>query len=142
MERPIMKNFTISVLLIFVSQLFVHCSGSQESVSYSYEKLGQVRQDGYTEVWTYRYSVAEEPWQEVKIYVKNERQTYIINIGTYFGHQENRYVYNSLKRPQNFVSQSRIEPGTAYSLTEAVEMALSWFIEDNKIKGGPNKKGN
>jgi hypothetical protein len=21
-------------------------------------------------------------------------------------------------------------------------MALSWFIEDNKIKGGPNKKGN
>jgi hypothetical protein len=47
-----------------------------------------------------------------------------------------------LKRPQNFVSQSRIEPGTVYSLDEAVETALSWFIEDNKIMGGPNKKGN
>ena len=137
-----MKNLAISVLVIFVSQLFVSCSGSQEAVSYSYEKLDQKRQDAYTEVWTYRYSVAEEPWQEVKIYVKNEKQTYIINVGTYFGHQENRYVYNSLKRPQNFVSQSRIEPSTVYSLEEAVETALSWFIEDNKIQGGRNKKSN
>jgi hypothetical protein len=132
------KNLAFSVLLIFVFQLIVSCSGSQEAVSYSYEKLGQERQDAYTEVWTYKYSVAEEPWQEVKIYVKNEKLTYIINVGTYFGHQENRYVYNSLVRPQNFVSQSRIEPGTAYSLEEAVEMALSWFVEDKKIKGKNN----
>ncbi len=132
-----MKKLAISVLVIFISLLFISCSGSQEAVSYSYEKLGQERQDAYTEVWTYRYSVAEEPWEEVKIYVKNEKQTYIINVGTYFGHQENRYVYNSLVRPQNFVSQSRIEPGTVYSLVEAVEMALSWYIEDQKIYGGP-----
>ena len=134
-----MKNLAFSVLLIFVFQLIVSCSGSQEAVSYSYEKLGQERQDGYTEVWTYRYSIAEEPWEEVKIYVKNEKLTYIINVGTYFGHQENRYVYNSLVRPQNFVSQSRIEPGTAYSLDEAVAMALSWYLEDRKILGEPNK---
>ena len=137
-----MKNLVISGLLIFVSQLFVSCSGSQEAVSYSYEKLDQKRQDAYTEVWTYRYSVAEEPWEEVKIYVKNENMTYIINVGTYFGHQENRYVYNSLKRPQNFVSESRIEPGTVYSLEEAVEMALSWFVEDRNIRGGPNINSN
>ncbi|MGB5896409.1 MAG: hypothetical protein WBG58_19695 [Ignavibacteriaceae bacterium] len=130
-----MKNLTLSVLLIFVLQLIVSCSGSQEAVSYSYEKLGQKRQDAYTEVWTYRYSVAEEQWQEVKIYVKNEKLTYIINVGTYFGHQENRYVYNSLVRPQNFVSESRIEPGTVYSLEEAVAMALSWYLEDRNIKG-------
>jgi hypothetical protein len=137
-----MKYFAISVVLIFVFQLFISCSGSQEAVSYSYEKLDQKRQDAYTEVWTYRYSVAEEPWEEIKIYVKDEKLTYIINIGTYFGHQENRYVYNSLVRPQNFVSESRIEPGTAYSLEEAVALALSWYIEDMKIKGGPNKQSN
>ncbi len=137
-----MKNLVISVLMIFVFQLITSCSGSQEAVSYSYEKLDQKRQDAYTEVWTYRYSVAEEPWQEIKIYVKNEQLTYIINIGTYFGHQENRYRYNSLVRPQNFVSQSRIDPGTVYSLEEAVAMALSWFVEDRKIRGGPNKKSN
>jgi len=137
-----MKDLTFLVLVIFISLLFVSCSGSQEAVSYSYEKLGQKRQDGYTEVWTYRYSVAEEPWKEVKIYVKNEKQTYIINVGTYFGHQENRYVYNSLVRPQNFVSESRIEPGTAYSLEEAVALALSWYVEDQMIKGGPNKQSN
>ena len=137
-----MKKLAISIVVIFISLLFVSCSGSQEAVSYSYEKLDQVRQDAYTEVWTYRYSVAEEPWQEVKIYVKNEKLTYIINIGTYFGHQENRYVYNSMVRPQNFVSESRIEPGTAYSLEEAVALALSWYLEDQKIMGGPNKKSN
>jgi hypothetical protein len=137
-----MKNLVISVLLIFVFQLITSCSGSQEAVSYSYEKLGQKRQDAYTEVWTYRYSVAEEPWEEIKIYVKDEKRTYIINVGTYFGHQENRYVYNSLVRPQNFVSESRIEPGTAYSLEEAVALALSWYVEDQKIKGGTNKKSN
>jgi hypothetical protein len=137
-----MKYLAISVVLIFVFQLFVSCSGSQEAVSYSYEKLGQERQDGYTEVWTYRYSVAEEPWQEIKIYVKNEKLTYIINVGTYFGHQENRYVYNSLERPQNFVSQSRIDPGTAYSLEEAVALALSWYLEDRMIMGGLNEKSN
>ncbi len=133
-----MKNLAVAVVLIFVFQLIVSFSGSQEAVSYSYEKLDQKRQDAYTEVWTYRYSVAEEPWEEVKIYVKNEKQTYIINVGTYFGHQENRYVYNSLKRPQNFVSQSRIEPGTVYSLEEAIEMALSWFVEDKKVKAKYN----
>lgn len=133
-----MKNLAVAVVLIFVFQLIVSCSGSQEAVSYSYEKLDQKRQDAYTEVWTYRYSVAEEPWQEIKIYVKNEKLTYIINVGTYFGHQENRYVYNSLVRPQNFVSQSRIEPGTVYSLEEAVEMALSWFVEDKKVKAKYN----
>ena len=133
-----MKNLAVAVVLIFVFQLIVSCSGSQEAISYSYEKLDQKRQDAYTEVWTYRYSVAEEPWQEIKIYVKNEQLTYIINVGTYFGHQENRYVYNSLVRPQNFVSQSRIEPGTVYSLEEAVEMALSWFVEDKKIRGKNN----
>jgi hypothetical protein len=137
-----MKELAISVLVIFISLLFISCSGSQEAVSYSYEKLGQVRQDAYTEVWTYRYSVAEEPWQEVKIYVKNEKLTYIINVGTYFGHQENRYVYNSLVRPQNFVSQSRIDPGTVYSLEEAVSMALSWYLEDRMIMGGSNEKSN
>jgi len=137
-----MKSLAVLVLLIFAFHLFVSCSGSQEAVSYSYEKLDQVRQDAYTEVWTYRYSVAEEPWQEVKIYVKNEKLTYIINVGTYFGHQENRYVYNSLVRPQNFVSESRIDPGTVYSLEEAVAMALSWYIEDQKIMGGSNKKSN
>lgn len=133
-----MKKLVLSVVTIFLIQLLTACSGSQEAVSYSYEKLGQKRQDAYTEVWTYRYSVSEEPWEEVKIYVKSEKQTYIINVGTYFGHQENRYVYNSLKRPQNFVSQSRIEPGTVYSLEEAVEMALSWFVEDKKIRGKNN----
>jgi hypothetical protein len=137
-----MKNLSILVVVIFISLFFFSCSGSQEAVSYSYEKLDQKRQDAYTEVWTYRYSVAEEPWEEVKIYVKNEKLTYIINVGTYFGHQENRYVYNSLKRPQNFVSQSRIDPGTVYSLEEAVALALSWYIEDNKIMSGPNKKSN
>lgn len=137
-----MRSLAVLVLLIFVFQLINACSGSQEAVSYSYEKLDQVRQDAYTEVWTYRYSVAEEPWQEVKIYIKNEKLTYIINVGTYFGHQENRYVYNSLVRPQNFVSESRIEPGTVYSLEEAVAMALSWYLEDRKIMGGPNKKSN
>jgi len=136
------NNLAIAVVLIFIFQLIVSCSGSQEAVSYSYEKLGQVRQDAYTEVWTYRYSVAEEPWKEVKIYVKNDNMTYIINVGTYFGHQENRYVYNSLVRPQNFVSESRIDPGTVYSLEEAVAMALSWYLEDRKIMDGPNKKSN
>jgi len=132
------KNLAFSITLIFVLQLIISCSGSQEAVSYSYEKLDQVRQDAYTEVWTYRYSVAEEPWQEVKIYVKNEKLTYIINVGTYFGHQENRYVYNSLVRPQNFVSESRIEPGTAYSLEEAVALALSWYIEDRQTRNQSN----
>ncbi len=129
-----MKKLSLSVIALFLIQIIISCASSREAVSYSYEKLDQKRQDAYTEVWTYRYSVAEDPWEEIKVYVKNDKMTYIINVGTYFGHQENRYVYSSLKRPQNFVSQSRIEPGSVYSLDEAVETALSWFIEDNKIR--------
>ena len=134
-----MKKLSISVLLIFVFQLIVSCSGSQEAVSYSYEKLDQKRQDAYTEVWTYRYSVAEGPWEEVNIYVRTEKQTYEMNVGTYFGHEQNRYVYKSIQRHQNFVSQFRNEPGTVTSLNEAVEMALSWYIEDQKINRGSSK---
>ena len=129
-----MKKLSLSVIIFFLIQIIISCASSQEAVSYSYEKLDQKRQDAYTEVWTYRYSVAEGPWEEIKVYVKNDKMTYIINVGTYFGHQENRYVYNSIKRPPNFVSQSRIEHGSVYSLEEAVETALSWFIEDNKAR--------
>ncbi len=106
-----MKKVVLSVLTLFLIQLLVGCSGSQEAVSYSYEKLDQKIQDAYTEVWTYRYSIAEGPWEEIKIYVKNEMQIYVINVGSYFGSTQNRYVYNSIKRPQNLVSESRIEPG-------------------------------
>lgn len=134
-----MKKVALLVLNTFLIQLLITCSGSQEAINYSFEKLNQKRKDAYTEVWTYRYSVDEEPWEEIKIYVKNENQTYIINVGTYFGNTQNRYVYNSLKRPQNFISQSRIEAGTVNSLDEAVQMALSWYIEDQKIYRRPKK---
>ncbi len=134
-----MKKLILSVLTFFLIQLLIGCSGSQEAVSYSYEKLGQIRQDGYTEVWTYRYSIAEGPWEEIDIYVRTENQTYVMNVGTYFGNEQNRYVYKSLKRNQNFASQFRNEPGTVASLNEAVEMALSWYIEDQKIYRGIKK---
>ena len=129
-----MKTFSLSVFVVFLMQIIMSCASSQETVSYSYEKIDERRQDANTEVWTYRYSLADGPWEEIKVYVRNQKMTYKINVGTYFGHQENSYVYNSLKQPQNFISQSRIEPGTVNSLNEAVEMALSWFIEDNKTR--------
>jgi len=115
------------------------CASSQEAVSYSYEKIDEKRQDTYTEVWTYRYSVTDGPWEEIKIYVRNDKMTYIINVGTYpgiafanwVGHKENRYVYDSMKHQQNFVSKTRVEQGSVNSLEESVETALSWYIEDN-----------
>ena len=133
-----MKKLSLSVIIFFLMQLIMSCGSSQEAASYSYEKIDVERQDAYTEVWTYRYSVADGPWKEIKIYVRNDKMTYIINVGTYRGivvsgtrgPDEHSYVYDSMKHTQNFVSKTRVEQGSVNSLDEAVEIALSWYIED------------
>ena len=59
-----------------------------------------------------------------------------IILSSYGGGTDNRYYYDDLKHPPtpNFVSQTRAEQRSVNSLEEAVETALSWFIEDNKTR--------
>ena len=117
------------------------CASSQEAASYSYEKIDEERQNSYTEVWTYKYSVTDGPWEEIKIYVRDDKMTYIINVEIYPGiafvnrrPEDNSYVYDSMKHQQNFESKTRVEQGSVNSLEEAVETALSWYIEDNNAR--------
>ena len=134
-----MKKVSLFVIIFFLMQLIMSCASSQKAASYSYEKIDVERQNTPTEIWTYRYSVTDGPWEEIKIYVSIDKMTYIIMVGTYpgisydirAGHKENSYVYDSMKHQQNFVSKTRVEQGSVNSLEEAVETALSWYIEDN-----------
>jgi hypothetical protein len=134
-----MKKISLSVIIFFLMQLIISCASSQEAASYSYEKIDEERQNTITEIWTYRYSLTDGPWEEIKIYVSIDKMTYIINVGTYpgisfdarAGYKEYSYVYDSMKHQQNFVNKNRVEQGSVNSLEEAVETALSWYIEDN-----------
>ena len=121
------------VLLMFLSILVMSaCSASGGAVNYSYQFLDKSRQDAYTEVYKYRYKIEEGEWQEIDIYVKNENFTYIINMETYFGQEQNRFIYYSLKKSQNFASQFRAVPETVNSVQEAIELALGIYIQDFK----------
>jgi hypothetical protein len=123
------------VLFLFINSLIlfkIACSASSGAVDYSYQYLEKVRQDAYTEVYKYRYKIAEGEWQDIDIYVKNDKFTYIINMETYFGQEQNRFIYYSLKKSQNFASQFRAVPETVNSLQEAIELALGIYIQDFK----------
>ena len=124
-------SFFVS-LILFLS--IFSCSASQPPVEYSYQYLEKVRQDAYTEIYKYRYKIADGEWKDIDIYVKNENLTYIINMETYFGQMQNRFVYNSLKRSQNFTSQFNLEPETVNDIQEAIELALGIYIQDFKSK--------
>ncbi|NNJ53424.1 MAG: hypothetical protein HKP17_09650 [Ignavibacteriaceae bacterium] len=126
-----------SILLLFVIVsilLPIACATSGGAVDYSYQYLEKVRQDAFTEIYKYRYKIAEGEWQDIDIYVKNENFDYIINMETYFGQMQNRFVYNSLEKSQNFASQYRAVPETVNSLQEAIELALGIYIQDFKAK--------
>ena len=127
-----------SLLSFFVSLILFRsifsCSASQPPVEYSYQYLEKVRQDAYTEIYKYRYKIADGEWKDIDIYVKNENLTYIINMETYFGQMQNRFVYNSLKKSQNFTSQFNLEPETVNDIQEAIELALGIYIQDFKSK--------
>ena len=128
-------KISISIfILILILALVSSCAPSKEYVQYSYQYLDKTRKDSYTEVYKYRYKIDEGEWQDIDIYVKNENFTYIINMERYFGQERNRFVYNSLKKNQNFFSQLRLDPKTVYSLQEAIELALGMYIEDVKSK--------
>ena len=129
MNKLILLLFVIGAVLFFIA-----CSASGGAVDYSYQYLEKVRQDAYTEIYKYRYKIAEGEWQDINIYVKNENFDYIINMETYFGQMQNRFVYNSLKKSQNFASQFRAVPETVNSLQEAIELALGIYIQDFKAK--------
>lgn len=129
-----MKKIIFSLLAITAVFCILSCSGAGEAVEYSYQYLEKTRQDAYTEVYKYRYKIAEGEWQDMDIYVKNENFTYIINMEGYFGHVQNRFVYSSLKKSQNFASQFRAVPETVNSLQEAIELALGIYIQDFKAK--------
>ena len=129
MKKIILFLFVISSILLTLA-----CATSGGAVDYSYQYLEKVRQDAYTEVYKYRYKIAEGEWQDIDIYVKNENFDYIINMETYFGQMQNRFVYNSLKKSQNFASQYRAVPETVNSLQEAIELALGIYIQDFKAK--------
>jgi hypothetical protein len=129
-----MNKLILFLLVISSVLLAITCSTSGGAVDYSYQYLEKVRQDAYTEVYKYRYKIAEGEWQDIDIYVKNENFDYIINMEGYFGQMQNRFVYNSLKKSQNFASQFRAVPETVNSLQEAIELALGIYIQDFKAK--------
>ena len=133
-----MKNLAITLLAIFSFMSILSCSGSGGAVEYSYQYIDKTRKDAYTEVYNYKYKIAEGEWQDIDIYVKNEKFTYIINMEGYFGHIQNRYIYNSLKNSQNFTSEFRMEPKNVNSVQEAIELALGMYIQDFKSKEDTN----
>jgi hypothetical protein len=123
------------VASMFISILIMSaCSASGGAVNYSYQFLDITRQDAYTEIYKYRYKIEDGEWQEIDIYVKNENFTYIINMETYFGQEQNRFIYYSLEKSQNFASQFRAVPETVNSLQEAIELALGIYIQDFKAR--------
>ena len=127
----------VIIYLIFagiLSLILISCSASQPTVNYSYQYIDKTRQDAYTEIYKYKYQIEDGDWQDIDIYVKNDKFTYIINMETYFGQMQNRFVYNSLKKSQNFASQFRAVPETVNSLQEAIELALGIYIQDFKAK--------
>jgi hypothetical protein len=129
-----MKKLILFLFVIISILLPIACATSGSAVDYSYQYMEKVRQDAYTEIYKYRYKIAEGEWQDIDIYVKNENFDYIINMETYFGQMQNRFVYNSLKKSQNFASQFRAVPETVNSLQEAIELALGIYIQDFKAK--------
>jgi hypothetical protein len=129
MNKIMLFLFVISAVLLSIG-----CSASGGAVDYSYQYLEKVRQDAYTEIYKYRYKIAAGEWQDIDIYVKNENFDYIINMEAYFGQMQNRFIYNSLKKSQNFASQFRAVPETVNSLQEAIELALGIYIQDFKAK--------
>lgn len=129
MKHKIFNILVFSFLLIIIS-----CSASKPPVNYSYQYVDKTRQDAYTEIYKYKYKIADGDWQDIDIYVKNDKFSYVINMGSYFGSIQNRFVYNSLKKSQNFISQYRSVPETVNSLEEAIELALGIYIEDFKSK--------
>jgi len=129
-----MKTLIIHCFALILIIILSSCSGSKPPVEYSYQYIEKTRQDAYTEVYKYRYKISDGDWQDIDIYVKNDNFTYIINMETYFGQMQNRFVYNSLKKSQNFASQFRAVPETVNSLQEAIELALGIYIQDFKSK--------
>ncbi len=139
-----MKHIVLFFFIFFLIQIIMSCASSQETVNYSYQKMDVKKQDAYTEVWNYRYSVADGPWEDINVYIRYDKLNYIINVDTdpglvlanWRGPKENEYVYNTMKHPPtlNFASQTRAEQRSVNSLEEAVKAALSWFIEDNETR--------
>lgn len=133
----LIKKIIFILISVLIIPLIISCAGTSQAVEYSYQYLGKQRKDSYTEIFKYRYKIENGDWQNIDIYVKNENFTYIINMETYFGQERNSFIYNSLKKTQNFTSKLRLEPETVNSLQEAVELALGMYIQDVKSKEKP-----
>jgi len=118
----------------FIFGFLTSCSSSGGAIEYSYLFLEKNTQDAFTEVYKYRYKIDEGEWNDIEIFVRQKSLVYIINVEGYFGHEKNRYAYDSRKTSQNFTSQLRLEPETVNNVQEAIELALGMYIQDFKSK--------
>ena len=115
---------------------FIACS-STAGIDVSYRFLGRSANDATTDIYRYEYSAEGGPFKTLDIYVKQDKQMYVLTMERNVGNIHNQFTYNEALTRNNLYSDSRSEKFTVTSLKEAIEKSMLIYIDDKENTNPP-----
>ena len=128
-----MKQLISSFILI---SIIISCSASTtEMGDYSYNLLRQEVEVGNPKVYIYEVRVGQEASREMTVYAHNNRDVIYFIIDNINETGKNSYAYKTKEYLDNFHNYYRGESVTITSFDDAMDKAVSYYIQDNLLPG-------
>jgi hypothetical protein len=137
-KRRRLMMTTHRFLLSLIFPVLVAACSSTAGVEVSYRFIGRDSYDAITDIYRYEYSVEGGEMKKLDIYVKQDKQQYLLTMGSNVGNIHNRFFYNESEIRNNLYSESRSEKYTVTSLKEAIEQAMLVWIDDTQNTNPPD----
>ncbi len=123
-----------SFLLLMSIVILTACSAStSESGNYSYRFLRQEVEVGNPKVFIYEVRIGENNYRELPVYAHNQKDCIYFIVDSMGETGKNSFEYKLKEYMDNFHNYYRGEKLTITSFDDAMDKAVSHYIQDNLI---------
>jgi len=126
-----MRKISYVLFAVVAVLIFQACGGSPSAkLDLAYKYMGKRGVVGSFDRYTFEYSLNNGPFQQLDIYVQEEKLNYLITVGSVNKTSFNNFVYDSNKAAAdyNFVYPVSMERAQVQSLDEAITLSMKWYL--------------
>lgn len=129
-----MKNKTLISFLLSLVFVLASCVASGPKADIVYKFSGKRGIAAGVDRYTFNYSIDNGKMHNLDIYVYEDRDNFLISPEYTKKQAISLYEYNTTEAKKNFVSRHRMSTDQVENLSEAIQKAMLWYVEDFKLE--------